>query len=130
MWKKYLSRVLTGSFIYNLVRNLSPNQLIAYINAKNHLRTICLLEKKKVPQIELGSDYSGGKQQLESVLKSDSFKTVFQGTGQMRFSFKFYSISPVDCGDPVLPARLTRALSTNISMIWDENLWCDLIWVF
>lgn len=121
----------TDRIIYlQFSKNLSPNQLITYINAKNHLWTICLLEKKKVPQIELGSDYSERKQQLETIWKSDSFKAVFQGTSQMHFSSMFPSISTVDCWDPTPPARLTRALSTNTSMIWEENLWCDLIWVF
>jgi hypothetical protein len=30
----------------------------------------------------------------------------------------------------MLPARWTQALSTDTSVIRNENLWCDLIWVF
>ena len=101
---------------------LSPNPIITHRKAKNRLQTTYLLEEKNVPQIELGSDDSERKQQLENILKRESFKTVFQGTRQMYCSSRFYSISIVDCCDPMLPARWTQALSTDTSVIGNENL--------
>lgn len=83
------SHVLTGSFVDNLVKkSLSPNRLITYIKRREPSVDNLPSGKEKVPQIELGTDYSGRKQQLENILKSDSFKAVFRDTRQMHFFFQ------------------------------------------
>ena len=126
----FFSPCTNGIIYLQFSKSLSPNQQNHLYDCREayagNLPSDKNLERRKVPQIELGSDCSERKSQLENISHRDPFEELSKDSRQVHFSFQARSMC---CWllRSMPPARLTHALYINIHTVWDESLWIDRI---
>lgn len=130
MWKKYslpcIDRIIRRQFS----KNLSPNQLITYIEHRQPSVDNLPSGKEKgatnwIRHQLLGKEPTAGKYFEKRFLQSSL--PGHQANTFLLPSFLLWTLLTLS---PKSTCQIDKSCVYNISITWDENLWYDLMWAF